>query len=277
MPTNSRLVRLIDLVPYISAHQGIAISDLAKKFQVSKAEIEKDLWLLYMCGLPEYTPLELMEFQFEDGFVTVRNAEELMTPRSLTQTEISTLVIGLELLQAQGSSLAEELKNKLSAQLELQIAYQATTQDLFAPIVTNAIQENLVLSIEYAGDTRKIIPIEQYIENNETYLRAFCLKVNSFRTFKFNRISNLIATEERSLIPNEVPTQNQVYGTKIKVHQNARLVLEKLGDVNEVEFYSKDWLISQVLALGGAVELLDSQLRDEIKDRIEATQKLYLG
>ena len=64
MPINKRLARLIDLVPYISEHQGVAISELANKFGVTAAEIEKDLWLLYMCGLPGQTPLELMEFEF---------------------------------------------------------------------------------------------------------------------------------------------------------------------------------------------------------------------
>jgi proteasome accessory factor C len=72
MPNNSKLARLIDLVPFITSHQGISIVELSKKFGVTKEEIEKDLWLLYMCGLPGQTPLELMEFEFEDGFVTVR-------------------------------------------------------------------------------------------------------------------------------------------------------------------------------------------------------------
>ena len=59
MANNPRLARLIDLVPFITSHQGISISELAHKFGVSANEIEKDLWLLYMCGLPGQTPLEL--------------------------------------------------------------------------------------------------------------------------------------------------------------------------------------------------------------------------
>ena len=76
MAINPKLARLIDLVPFISKHQGIPIKDLADKFGVSVEEIEKDLWSLYCCGLPGQTPLELMEFSFEDGFVSVRNADE---------------------------------------------------------------------------------------------------------------------------------------------------------------------------------------------------------
>ena len=107
MASNPRLARLIDLVPFITSHQGVSIAELAKKFNVTINEIEKDLWLLYMCGLPGQTPLELMEFEFEDGYVTVRNAEELRAPRSLTQTELATLIIGLEILGERGSPEAK--------------------------------------------------------------------------------------------------------------------------------------------------------------------------
>ena len=57
--------RLLALVPYISAHQGIAIADLANAFDVTTSQMSADLTTLWMCGLPGYTALELMDLSFE--------------------------------------------------------------------------------------------------------------------------------------------------------------------------------------------------------------------
>ena len=276
MASNPRLTRLIDLVPFISQHQGISISELAKKFGVSVTEIEKDLWLLYMCGLPGQTPLELMEFEFEDGYVTVRNAEELKSPRSLTQIEIATLIIGLEILQSRGSAASGSLKDRLVKKLNTKVEFNPSISHILLPEITDAIQKNRVITIKYQGKTREIIPFETYQDSNEYYLRAFCKLANDRRTFKISKIDDLKVLERSELIPNSVPTINQPLITRIKVHHSARLVRELLGGVDEIQYFSMEWLLSQVLALGGAVELVDPVLRASLLARIQASQNQYL-
>ena len=273
----SRLARLIDLVPYISQHQGISIENLAAKFKVSKAEIEKDLWLLYMCGLPGHTPLELMEFEFEDGYVTVRNAEELKSPRSLTQTEISTLVIGLSILEEQGSTAAGKLKAKLADKLNTPISFKPSGIYKFLNEIDQAIRNNKVLKINYAGTVREVIPFEVYHEAENSYLRAYCKRAKDRRTFKVSRINTLEISAISELAPNIVPSDSHLQNAQIKVHHNARRVRESLGGKEDIQYFSTEWLISEVMALGGAVELLDPKLRAEIKERAQTSQKLYLG
>ena len=63
----ARIARLLDLVPYINTHQGIALKELAKHFEVTPAQMNADLMTLWMCGLPGYTHLELMNLDFESG------------------------------------------------------------------------------------------------------------------------------------------------------------------------------------------------------------------
>ena len=276
MASNPRLARLIDLVPFITSHQGVSIAELAKKFNVTVAEIEKDLWLLYMCGLPGQTPLELMEFEFEDGYVTVRNAEELRAPRSLTQTELATLIIGLEILGERGSAEAKILRDRLASMLRTEIRYEPSKTERFSPEISSAIVENKVLSLNYAGKDREIIPFEIYQDNNESYLRAYCKRAQANRTFKISKIESLSVLDRQELAPNDVPSESITYGARIKVHRDARLVKELLGDLEEVQYFSKEWLLGQVLALGGAVELLDPQLRQELSHRVQTSQNQYL-
>lgn len=274
---NMRLARLIDLVPYITKHQGVAMTELAKMFGTSKSEIENDLWLLYCCGLPGQTPLELMEFQFEDGFVTVRNADELKVPRSLTQIEIASLVIGLEILTKDGNEVAANLKDRLAKKLSTQISYQPTGTEKYVSDINKAIQSNQLLNIIYNGKERSVIPFEIYVEKGENYLRAFCKLAKDRRTFKISRIDSLKVLEMKELAPNEVTSENKPLQTKIKVHRDARRIREIFGSIDEIQYFSKEWLLQQILALGGAVELLDPVLRNDIQRLVKASQGQYLG
>ena len=47
-----RLQRVLALVPWILAHPGVTLAELATRFEVSERELERDLELLPMCGLP---------------------------------------------------------------------------------------------------------------------------------------------------------------------------------------------------------------------------------
>jgi predicted DNA-binding transcriptional regulator YafY len=273
---NSRLARLFDLVPFIVKHQGIPIAELAEKFQISVEQLEKDLWLLYMCGLPGQTPLELMEFEFEDGYVSVRNADELKAPRSLTQIELASLVIGLEILISQGISGAEQLKNKLASKLSTEISYQPAKSDLYLPEISQAIQQNKVLSIIYNGKAREVIPFETYTEDRTSYLRAFCKSAEDRRTFKISKIESLKITDNQELAPNLVPSNETPKTTKIATHKEKRLVREALGNSEQIDYFSVEWIISETMALAGAVELEDPQLRAQILARVKASQSLYL-
>src|SRR5665647_333696 len=90
-----RTARLLNLVPYLVAHQGVSVEKLAEEFDVSESQLLEDLNTLWMCGLPGYTPLELIDLSFDSGYVTIWNAETLQQPRSLSRDEALTLVLGL--------------------------------------------------------------------------------------------------------------------------------------------------------------------------------------
>ena len=81
-----RTARLLDLVPYISSHQGISLKELAQTFKVDQGQMTSDLTTLWMCGLPGYTPLELMDLDFESGFVTIHNVNSELYGNAIATT-----------------------------------------------------------------------------------------------------------------------------------------------------------------------------------------------
>jgi len=170
-----RTARLLDLVPYISSHQGISLAELAKVFNVDQGQMTSDLTTLWMCGLPGYTPLELMDLNFESGFVTIHNAETLSKPRSITFDEGVALVLGLDLLRSaispERGDLLERinlLSQRLAGLINLPSALSATSvvnQDVSGAI-TAALKSRMGLEISYHSlyrdelSTRSIFPIE---------------------------------------------------------------------------------------------------------------------
>ncbi|MBJ7506181.1 MAG: protein pafC, partial [Candidatus Nanopelagicus sp.] len=51
-----RALRSMDLIPYVLENPGVSIAELSARFSVTQAQIESDLQLVFMCGLPGYTP-----------------------------------------------------------------------------------------------------------------------------------------------------------------------------------------------------------------------------
>ena len=123
----AKTARLLDLVPYITTHQGISVKDLAKEFSISTEELLDDLNTLWMCGLPGYTPFELIDLSFESGYVSIRNAEILQKVRLLTKEELVVVAIGLDFLR---ESISKDRVDLIAAIASLQIKIKSLIGDI---------------------------------------------------------------------------------------------------------------------------------------------------
>ena len=294
-----RTARLLDLVPYINTHQGIALKDLAAVFEVSNAQMVNDLTTLWMCGLPGYTPLELMDLDFESGYVNISNAPTLAKPRSVTFDEGVALILGLDLLRAtiptDRSDLLEKI-DSLSARLSSIINLNSTFS-VIAPInqgVSAAIDEALAsrssLEIEYHSmyrdeiTQRTIFPIEIIEVEGQQYLSSYCYSASDFRQFKLDRIQKAVVTQESKTIPEDA-TDTQRINSRLKVLKPTREIAErfsrqdlKAGSEFDFQTYSQQWLERSILSSGDGVALLTppeirasiAQMAQSMLDRYKA-------
>ena len=294
-----RTARLLDLVPYINTHQGIALKDLAAVFEVSNAQMVNDLTTLWMCGLPGYTPLELMDLDFESGYVNISNAPTLAKPRSVTFDEGVALILGLDLLRASipidRSDLLEKI-DSLSARLSSIINLNSTFS-VIAPInqgVSAAIDEALAsrssLEIEYHSmyrdeiTQRTIFPMEIIEVEGQQYLSSYCYSASDFRQFKLDRIQKAVVTQESKTIPEDA-TDTQRINSRLKVLKPTREIAErfsrqdlKAGSEFDFQTYSQQWLERSILSSGDGVALLTppeirasiAQMAQSMLDRYKA-------
>ena len=207
-----RALRTMDLVPYILENPGISTVDLAAKFSVTQ-QIEKDLQLIFLCGLPGYTPYELIDLTFEDGIVSIIEPQVLTKPRNFSSNEMVVIKLGLEILREINVNEPNKL-DKISTLL--QKIHRDTDQDSvllakevssspYYSVINTAISQRKQLSIEYQSvskdllSTRLIVPYNISILNGNLYLSAYDIDRQSDRVFKLDLISKCEIGERAEL------------------------------------------------------------------------------
>jgi len=290
-----RTARLLDLVPFLNTHQGIALKELAAHFDVTPTQMSADLMTLWMCGLPGYTPLELMDLEFESGFVTIRNAPTLAKPRTITFQEGVALLLGLDLVAASipeeradllnsVQSLRERLTKLLGVPIKLSVV--AATSGAVSTTITQAIHSNGGLEIRYHSlykdqiSQRSVMPIDLYDSNGQQYMRAFCFTANDYREFRVDRIESATAAAVPAQLSAEVVNQEKI-AFQITAQTHSRDVAERfaisdmpLETAIELSSYSRQWIERSVMASGAAV-ILNSPL--EIRAELVKKAQLVLN
>lgn len=294
-----RTSRLLDLVPYINTHQGISLVELAEVFEVSTDQMISDLTTLWMCGLPGYTPLELMDLDFESGYVTIRNAPTLARPRSITHEEGVALVLGLDVLRSGISSeridLIEaiaSLSQRIARLVDLPLALSASSNisQEVTTSVKDAIAHRSGLQISYHSlykdeiSSRVILPLEILDSQGYLYLHAYCFTALDFRHFRIDRIQSAHSVEVEKP-STALPVNPEKIGFSVKVVRPTRDVAERFeesnleaGTVFKGSSFSQHWIARSILASGGAVELLSpADIRSELAKRAELILNRYEG
>jgi proteasome accessory factor C len=293
----ARTARLLDLVPYLTTHQGIAISELAKTFNTTVKEITDDLNTLWMCGLPGYTPLELIDLEFESGFVSIRNAETLAAPRALDRAEALSIYMGLDLLSAElggsNSSLVSEISNlqeQLRSQLisAPQVQIEASLASELRALILRAIRRRGWLEITYhsaANDQvtkRQVAPYELSQSGSHEYLQGYCDNAKAIRNFRADRIVEVLEITDQVWPSNQLTDSDQAIEYQVKVHSASRQVLEVLPQISSnsstatIKGYSAPWISRAILSLAGQVEALEpTQIRAAVHARAMAALQNY--
>ena len=219
-----RALRTMDLIPYILENPGITTNELAEKFNTTQGQIEKDLQLIFLCGLPGYTPYELIDLTFEDGIVSVIEPQVLNKPRNFSSSEIVVIKLGLEILKEINAHDLLKLKkidgilNKINSGADKNsflLAEQINSTHFYSQI-SLAISQKRVLKIEYkslAKDSlskRIILPGRISMSNGSLYLSAYDIERQSDRVFKMELISSCETGEIFKENPTQANETNQI-------------------------------------------------------------------
>src|ERR1700742_2813557 len=97
-PVSTRLVRLLNMVPYFQANPRVTRTKAAADLGVTAKQLEEDLNQLWMCGLPGYYPGDLIDFQFSGDTIEVTFSAGIDRPLKLTSPEATGPLVALRAL-----------------------------------------------------------------------------------------------------------------------------------------------------------------------------------
>jgi proteasome accessory factor C len=203
-PAEERLRRILAVVPWVAAADGPLMADVCERFGYrSETELQEDLNLLFLCGVPPYTPDALIEVDVADGRVWIRYADWWARPLRLTAAEALSLVAGSTALLASGAGdvegpLARGLA-KLAATLGVteevvDVTLAATPLEPLR-VLQGAAEDHHQVEIDYYAygrdeqTTRTIDPHLVYSAAGQWYVAAYCHQAGADRLFRVDRVA----------------------------------------------------------------------------------------
>ncbi|MFM1788712.1 MAG: hypothetical protein RLZZ12_61 [Actinomycetota bacterium] len=292
-----RAIRLLDLVPYLLNHPGITLKEVANTFEVGVPELLKDLDLLFMCGLPGYTPLELIDLSVEDGVVSLRDPQNLDAPRRFTQTEALIIRVGLaaleELLPSVRQERVKSLREKFARLYTNDIPvgaihFTGDADKLKLKSITEAVAKERRVAISYRNPIssniteRELSVIKIVPETNRTLIEAWCHNSNGIRTFNLANILKAYISNQGSEVKPDAKDLKESFQVKIELKNDGRFYSEnqdqlvKEGDAYSIEIFQTEWLIRSALAEGGDMAIIEPKsIGVEVANRSKEALREY--
>ncbi|RPA19772.1 YafY family protein [Gordonia sp. OPL2] len=225
-PRPDRFSRLLALVPYFAARRGIAVEQAARDLGITPKQLTRDLELLFVCGLPGHFPDDLIDLQFEQGYVEVGFTAGMDRPLRLTTTEASTMLVALRALLDMPGAVDRSAARRAIAKIEQAVGSSESPVQAGADgdtdpdggtyaTIREAVRSTKAVTIRYYSATRDSVsertvdPIRLQTMDNNTYLEAWCRKSDGVRLFRFDRVETAETLDEPSAPPAEATGHQQ--------------------------------------------------------------------
>ncbi|HKG51621.1 MAG TPA: WYL domain-containing protein [Actinomycetales bacterium] len=309
-----RLSRLLAMVPWLLAHQGVPLAEAATAFGVDQRQLVKDLELLFVCGLPGHMPDDLIEADWEGGFVYVGNADAIARPLRLGVDEALALIVGLRALADVPGLGDREALDRALAKLEsaagaaaapaesVRVDLDAGTDPAVVQACEDALRRRRRLHLRYLvprrdeTTERDVDPMRVLTVEGHWYLEAWCHRVEDVRTFRLDRVVDVRVLDVDGTAPPTARSRDLNAGlfepsphdhlVTLHLSPAARWVVDyypveavvEQPDGLRVGIRTADlaWLRQLVLRLGGDATVLDPpELADDVRRTAERALAAY--
>ncbi|MGH9103507.1 MAG: helix-turn-helix transcriptional regulator, partial [Acidimicrobiales bacterium] len=212
----ARLRQLLVLLPWLSERGQASIAEVSERFGIPEDELIPLLERAACCGLPPYTPDQLMELIVADGQVSATAGHHLHRPLRLSAAEGFALVAaGRALLAMPGAEEAGPLGRSLAKLEEVLGSRSAMVVAVDDPPVLEEARAGLEagesLDITYYSAARdeltprRVDPRDIYLRDGHWYLDGFCHLAGGLRHFRLDRCRELARSGERVQPPPAPP------------------------------------------------------------------------
>jgi len=288
---SARLQRLLAMVPWIAAQDGPTLDEVGQRFGISQEQLADDLAVMWLVGLPPYTPDALIDVVQEGDRVWIHFADVFARPQRLTPDQaVALLSAGASVLALPGADADGALARGVAKLADLLgvDADQVLDVDLggsdpeILDTLRRAVREHRRVHLDYwsyGRDTRTERDVDPYLvhaEDGALYLLAHCHRAGGERRFRVDRINRAVLLDETFDPPAGPRAPARVFQADsgdprvtLRLAPEARWVLEAYpiedrtdladGGVEvTLAIAAEPWLARLLVNLGPHAEVLDA-------------------
>ncbi|SJT32818.1 helix-turn-helix transcriptional regulator [Clostridioides difficile] len=209
----SRAERLIELMITINAKRSFTAGELAEEFSVSKRTILRDLQVLESVGFPLYSKVGA-----DGGYHVLK--ERILPPITFSESEVKSIFFAYQSLEYYNDLPFEQetisvlkkflncIPNDIQYNIEnmrRKLVFWTPDRHCSTPLLKelfNIVMNEFTIKIEYSSkqknSIRTIVPIGLYAMNGLWYCPAYCIKSESVKEFRADRIVKILSIENLS-------------------------------------------------------------------------------
>lgn len=212
-----RLRRLLALVPYVAARRVVGLAETAATFGMTERELIDDLnlaWCVELRAPEPYCPIDL---SYEDGEISISQAESIARPLRLAADEAIALLVALRMLAEAGGDgdavarLIAKIEGAAgaagaaSSQVTIQIDHPNARG--MAATLSGALSASKRVHLRYfvpnrdEATERDVDPMRLLVVEGRTYLEGWCRRAEGVRLFRLDRVLSVDVLD----VPAEVP------------------------------------------------------------------------
>ncbi len=279
-----RLRRLLVVLPWLMERGSATLGEMSQRFELSEAELVRDLELAAMCGLPPFLDEMIDLFIDDDGTVNVGIPRFFARPLRLTAPEGFTLLAAGRLAMALPGAEPTGSLGRALTKLEVVLGDDAMAVDVPSPPATldliGAAERGERVQIAYwsassdEATERMITPRLVFADRGRWYVVADDDRSGERRRFRIDRIASCQLTGELvdlQPVPEYAPDSwfddaPELAVATLRLNQSGRWAVERLplrsmnddGDhvIVEVAVASERWLAELLLRLGSDAMVL---------------------
>lgn len=248
-----KLDRLLGILTVLLQKEKVTAPYLARKFEVSRRTINRDIEDICKAGIP------LVTMQGANGGITI--AEGYKIDKNLfTYEELENIIIGLKGIKSVTKSVnVEQLIDKFSVKnesvnsikdniiIDLASFYKGSLSEKIS-LLKDAIRSKYKVTFRYFGangdSIRQIEPYYITFKWSSWYVLGYCLVRNDFRLFKLNRMAELNIINE-TYVPREIPVEKEDLDNYFLDNINVTVLFDESVKYRLVDAYGVDSFITQ--------------------------------
>ncbi|MEB3021924.1 helix-turn-helix transcriptional regulator [[Mycobacterium] crassicus] len=311
---SERMVRLLNMVPYLRAHPGVSPDKAAADLGLTKKQLLADLDSLFFdCGLPGHAGGDLIDLAISEDALSVHFTAGMDRPLRLTSSEAAAVLVALQALAelpglvdpaaARSAMVKIEAVNAEAGSAAPTPPEPESAETPAVAAIRTAVQQHRALAIDYysasrdATSHRVVDPIRVVVIASTSYLEAWCRTAESVRLFRFDRVDSAAVLDEPAAPPDpalRAATDTSLFDADPSLpsatlllepsafwmfdYHPMKLLAERADGSREasITYASDEWMTRLVLGFGSAVRVLaPASLATQVRDAAAAAVAAY--